>query len=268
MSSPETAAAPRVLIVDHKPDSRAELERLCRANGLQTLPPADTATFALRHARMLRPHLVLVDTDLPDMTGLDLLENLGTDTIAGIVIATRTDLAARAFETGAVDYLVKPFSEKRFAQAITRASAWLAAAAARGQPGTHDRRATVNEAEPLPLLIGERQQRLHLLHPARIEYVEAEGNYVTFHVNRNEYVSRDTLKRLELLLGQRGFLRIENSVLLNVGAIDYVIPFGRGRFVFTLRSGITLRSTLTYRASILARLPLAKGRREQVFARI
>jgi hypothetical protein len=59
-----------------------------------------------------------------------------------------------------------------------------------------------------------------------------------------------------------GFLRIENSLLLNVGAIDYAVPFARGRFVFTLRSGTTLRSSLTYRAGILERLPLVRGRRE------
>lgn len=251
----------RVLIVVPDPDSRAGLERLCQANGLQPLPAADTGAFALRLARMMRPDLVLVDADLPDMTGLELLETLKTDATGGVMVTTRNDLAVRAFETGALDYLLRPISNKRFVQAIARARVWLSAAAMQRQPGGRDRRAGTRA--PSPVLVGERNHRLYLLDPTRVEYVEAEGNYVTYHVDSGEYLSRDTLKRLELTLRVHGFLRIENSVLLNIGAIDYVVPFERGRFVFTLRSGMTLRSTLTYRGGILERLPLARGRRER-----
>jgi DNA-binding LytR/AlgR family response regulator len=213
----------RVLIATRDPELRAGLERLCHENGLQTLPAADTGAFALQLARMLSPDFVLVDTELSDMTGLQVLEELRTDNLAGVVVTAR---------------------------AIARARIWLSAAASRGRAGNGN-----------PVLVGERQHRLYLLDPGRIDYVEAEGNYVIFHDATHEYLSRDTLKRLELTLRACGFLRIENSLLLNVGAIDYAVPFGRGRFVFTLRSGMTLRSTPTYRAGILKRLPLARGRR-------
>jgi two-component system LytT family response regulator len=253
----------RVLIVDPDHDSRCGLERLCRTNGLQLLPMAETGAFALRLAKMLRPQLVFVEAHLPDMTGLELLERLKADTIGGVVVAARTDLAARAFETGALDYLLRPISNKRFTQSLGRARMWLAAAAIQASAGARRRRPLVSDSGPSAVLAGERNHRLYLLDPARVEYVEAEGNYVTYHADSGEYLSRDTLKRLELTLQTYGFLRIENSVLLNVGAIDYVVPLERGRFVFTLRSGMTLRSTLTYRAGILQRLPLARGRRER-----
>lgn len=234
----------RALIVDRDPESRACLERLCRTNGLQPLPPAESGARALRLARTLSPDLVFVEADLPDMAGLELLEELTSGSTVGVLVTARTDLALRAYEAGALDYLVKPLGSRRFAQAVARARVWRA--------GGGDR---------MPLLIGERQHRQYLLDPARVEYVEAEGNYVIFHVASREYLSRDTLKRLELTLQTCGFLRIENSLLLNVGAIEYAVPFGRGRFVFTLQSGTTLRSSLTYRAGILSRLPLARGRR-------
>jgi two-component system LytT family response regulator len=258
-----TSEESRVLIVDANPESRLALERLCRANGLQLLPPAENGAFALRLARMLRPDLVLVDADLPDMTGPELLERLRTDSIAGIVVATRPDLAVRAFETGALDYLLRPVSNKRFIQAMARARMWLAATDLQGQSCGSQRRPGETDRACADVLVGERHHRLYLLDPARVEYVEAEGNYVTYHADSGEYLSRDTLKRLELTLQVHGFLRIENSVLLNVGAIDYLVPLERGRFVFTLRSGMTLRSTLTYRAGILQRLPLARGKRER-----
>jgi two-component system LytT family response regulator len=257
---PGTAAELRVLIVDPDPGSRAGLERLCRANGVRPLPAADTGACALRLARTLRANLLFVDAALSDMTGLELLDKLDMDKVGGVVVTTRTDLAVQAFETGALDYLLRPFSTKRFVQTITRARTWLSATAPPGQSGDRQRRPGVSGT---PVLVGERHHRLYLLDPARIEYVEAEGNYVTYHMDSGEYMSRDTLKRLELTLQVHGFLRIENSVLLNVAAIDYVVPFGRGRFVFTLCSGVTLRSTLTYRAGILERLPLAGGRRER-----
>jgi two-component system LytT family response regulator len=211
---------------------------------------------------MLRPDLLLVDSDLSDMNGLDLLEKLSHDGIAGVVVTSRTDLAIRAFETGALDYLLKPVSERRFAQAIARARTRLPGAARQIQSVRSDRGPGACDATSAPVLIGERQHRMYLLDPARVDYVEAQGNYVTFHTDGAEYLSRDTLKRLELTLQARGFLRIEHSLLLNVGAIDYVVPFGRGRFVFTLRSGMSLRSTATYRAGIVERLPLGRSRRE------
>jgi DNA-binding LytR/AlgR family response regulator len=136
---------------------------------------------------------------------------------------------------------------------------------ARGADADEDRYSPVAEDPPNPnrvqpqLLVGERQHRLYVLDPIRIEYVESKGNYVIFHRAGREYLTRDTLKRLETLLDPHGFLRIENSLLLRLGAIDYAVPIGRGRFVFTLHSGMSLRSSLTYRGRILERLPLARG---------
>jgi len=112
-------------------------------------------------------------------------------------------------------------------------------------------------------LVGEHQHRLYVLDPTRIDYIEAEGNYVVFHDAAREYLSRDTLKRLESILLADGFVRIGNSILLNIGAIDYAVPTGRGRFVFTLRSGTSLRSSATFRSRILERLPLAHRSKQE-----
>ncbi len=112
-------------------------------------------------------------------------------------------------------------------------------------------------------LVGEHQHRLYVLDPTRIDYIEAQGNYVVFHDAAREYLSRDTLKRLESILLADGFVRIGNSILLNIGAIDYAVPTGRGRFVFTLRSGTSLRSSATFRSRILERLPLAHRSKQE-----
>jgi two-component system, LytTR family, response regulator len=115
-------------------------------------------------------------------------------------------------------------------------------------------------------LVGERERRLYPVDPHKVDYIESDGNYVTLHVGPRDYIARDTLKRLESLLAPVGFIRIERSLLLNLRAIAYVQPGGRGGFAFTLASGACLRSSHTFRAAILRSLPLVSSARPQNFA--
>jgi LytTr DNA-binding domain len=107
------------------------------------------------------------------------------------------------------------------------------------------------------LLLGERDRRLYVLRPEKIDYVEADGNYVKFHIVGLEYIARDSVKRLASALVHMDFVRIERSLLLNLRAISYVQRIGRGTYAFTLVSGACLRSGATYREHILRALPLA-----------
>jgi DNA-binding LytR/AlgR family response regulator len=108
-------------------------------------------------------------------------------------------------------------------------------------------------------LIGERERRLYPIDPHKIDYIESDGNYLALRVGTTEYVTRDTLKRLEPLLSPLGFIRIERSLLLNLRSIAYVEPSGRGSFAFTLSSGACIRSSHTFRAAILKTLPLVQA---------
>jgi two-component system LytT family response regulator len=96
------------------------------------------------------------------------------------------------------------------------------------------------------------------LDPARIDYIEAAGNYVKYHLKNTQYIARESLKRLDTLLGPAAFVRIERSLLLNIRAIAYAQPFGPGVFAFTLASGTCLYSGHAYRDTILAALPLRR----------
>jgi len=83
----------------------------------------------------------------------------------------------------------------------------------------------------------ERGQRLYPVQPRRIDYVESAGNYVKFHVDKCEYIARESMKRLEVILGRAGFVRIERTLLLNILAISFVETVGHGAFAFTLSNG-------------------------------
>jgi len=108
------------------------------------------------------------------------------------------------------------------------------------------------------ILVAEREQRLYPVEPRRIEYVESAGNYVKFHMDKCEYIARESMKRLEIVLGLAGFVRIERTLLVNILAISFVETVGHGAFAFTLKNGVRLHSGPGYRETILRALPLRR----------
>jgi two-component system LytT family response regulator len=117
------------------------------------------------------------------------------------------------------------------------------------------------EPPPRTLLVGEREHRLYVLTPENVEYIAAQGNYVKLHASGADYISRDSVKRLAISLADRGFLRIERSLIVNVRAIAYAQRAGQGTYIFTLHSGTSLRSGARYRGAILQVIPLLQPTR-------
>ena len=258
----------KLLIVDDDPAARTGLIRLCkRAQDMCVVGEAGTGAKAIEAVESLRPDLTLLDVELPDMSGFDVLRALRCQHKHRTILITRsTQDAPGAFAAGAIDYLVKPVNEAEFSASILRARA-------RGLPHRNDARrrhgaaATAaprqRDTGPPLLLIGEREHRLYPLDPCQIEYIESAGNYVTYHLASARYIARESIKRLEAVLAPAGFVRVERSLLLNVRAIAYAQPIGHGTFVFTLTSGARLDSGHAYRDTILAALPLRRRGRPQ-----
>lgn len=111
--------------------------------------------------------------------------------------------------------------------------------------------------DKLQFLVGERQHRLYPLEVEQIDYIEAHGNYVKIRSGTCDYIRRDSIKRLAAYLADRGFIRIERSLLLNVRAVAYAQVADHGSFAFTLNSGARIQSSTSYREAILNVLPLA-----------
>jgi two-component system, LytTR family, response regulator len=249
----------KVLIVDDQADARASLIGLCECRGdIQVIGEAACGKAGLEASGTLKPDIVFVDAELPDMSGFDLLRAVAANTSPlGIMVSSCTDHANRAFDEGAFDYLVMPVAAKRFDRAMTRAHFRLSYAA----PGSGRFSSDSSEfgrAAPVPprFLVGERQRRLYPLDPKSIDYIEADGNYVTLRVGKVEYLSRDSIKRLSIQLAALGFIRIERSLLVNAAAVSYAEATGHGAFALTLSSGVCLHSSAAYRDSIFRIIPL------------
>jgi DNA-binding LytR/AlgR family response regulator len=232
----------KVLIVEDLAHARDSLIGLCERSGdIQVVGEVGCGKAAIDAAVTLDPDIVLLDAELPDMSGFDLLRAVAADTYPlGIMVSGCADHATRAFEEGAFDYLVMPVAAMRFDRAMTRA------------------RYRLNCAPPGPprFLVGERQRKLYPLDPKSIDYIEADGNYVTLRAGKVEYLSRDSVKRLSMQLAPLGFIRIGRSLLVNPAAVSYAEVAGHGTFALTLTSGICLHSSAVFREAILRVIPL------------
>ena len=249
----------KVLIVDDQVHARDSLIRLCERNDdVQVVGEAACGMAAIDAAGTLTPDIMLLDVELPDMSGFELLRAVGADTRPlGIMVSNCADHASRAFAEGAIDYFVMPVTAERFDLAITRARQ-------RFNYGLIDygrftsRPSDLGRAAPVTprFLVGERQRRLYPLDPKAIDYIEADGNYVTLRAGKVEYLSRDSIKRLSTQLAELGFIRIARSLLVNAAAVSYAEVAGHGTFALTLTSGACLHSSAAYRDSILRIIPL------------
>jgi two-component system LytT family response regulator len=252
-----------LLIVDDEPSARIGLRRLCeQAPDMRVVGEAGTGATAIEAVEQLRPDLMFLDADLPDMSGFDVLHALRRrHQRRTILITANAQDAPSAFAAGALDFLVKPVNEQALSTSILRARA---RAVARLAPARRLQMPTLKEpprassAERPLYLVGEREHRLYPLDVLDIDYVQSTGNYVTFHLGGVEYIARDSIKRLNSVLAPAGFVRIERSLLLSIRAIAYAQPVGHGSFVFTLASGARLHSGHAYRDTILAALPLRR----------
>lgn len=245
----------RLLIVDKEPAARSAFTRLChRITDLHIVGEAGSGGAAMDLVENLAPDVMLIDLALPDMSGFDVLRlaaiSMGP---LGITTSNEPEYAERAIAEGAVDHLVKPVSVDRFDRAIGRVR--QRSGIGEAAEGRLIRRILHLLARRPKLLVGERQRRLYPLDVEKIDYVEADGNYVTIRVGDAEFISRDSIKRLAADLAEFGFVRIDRSVLLNIRAVQFAEPTGHGTLAFTLSSGACLHSSKTYRETIVRMLP-------------
>lgn len=230
----------RVVIVDDEPPARLVVrEYLANQPGVEIVAECGNGFEAVKAVSELSPDLVFLDVQMPKLNGFEVLELLGRS--VPVIFTTAFDqYALRAFDVHAVDYLLKPFSEERFAEALSRVRQQRAAAGTRAM----DVPALVAEARPRQGPIGRVLIRdgaqVHVLPVERIDYVEAQDDYVAFKADGRQFLKDQTMANLEAMMDPERFVRIHRSYLLNIERIARVELYAKDSRVAILRDGTRL----------------------------
>jgi two-component system LytT family response regulator len=238
MSEPEHPPL-RVAIVDDEPLARAVVrEYLSACPGTEVVAECANGFEAVKAVAELSPDLLFLDVQMPKLTGFDVIELIGT--AVPVVFTTAYDqYALRAFEVHAVDYLLKPFNAERFGQALARARERLAAREPLPVDALLDAARPAGGAPVERVLIRDGSQ-VHVLPIDKIDYIEAQDDYVCFKAEGKSYLKDQTLVNVEATLDPRRFVRIHRSYLLHIDRIARVELYAKDSRVAILRDGTRL----------------------------
>lgn len=241
----------RALIVDDEPLMREGLRTFAHRDGRLTLVgEATSGAEAVALVRRLRPDLLFLDVQMPELDGLDVVAALGMDLPPAVVFVTAYDqYAIRAFDLHAVDYLLKPFEEERFTTAVTRAVQRLDA-----RPGGSAAGAVLSQVTQR-LLVKE-DGRVVVVPVADVDWVEAADNYVKLHTAQRVWMLRSSIRDVERQLAPAGFARAHRSAIVNIRRVRELQPLFNGESVIVLHSGTKVTLSRGYRDAFRARLAL------------
>jgi two-component system LytT family response regulator len=253
-----TTAPPwRVVVVDDEPPSRMTLRLLlARSPGFVLIAECAHGEEAVAAVRSQAPDVLMLDVQMPGMDGFDVLRTIGPVAVPAVVFVTAYDrYALRAFETHALDYLLKPFSDERFAAVLDRVGTRLQersqAAVGRRLAALLDSNTPVAGAAQLVVRDGGKT----LVIPYDdIVWIEAEDYYVCVHAGERRTLVRVPLKTIANSLDRERFVRVHRSAIVNLSCIRRVEPLASGDQRLVLRDGTQLRVSRTYRPSLEAHL--------------
>jgi two-component system, LytTR family, response regulator len=241
----------KVLVVG---DERMARERICNLlkddNDIEIVGISGNGFKAVREVQECRPDLIFLDVQLPDKNSFVFLDAIKKDSMPFIIFVTAyQQYAVRAFELCALDYLLKPFDRDRFEKALHRAKIEI----------QHKRDDEINNrifkmleelnkrSTYLERIIIKKDDHMFFLKTEQIDWIEAEGNYVTVHYGNNTHLLRQTISTLEAQLDPTKFLRIHRSIIVNIERMHELHPWVHGDYHVVLRDGTKLTLTRNYR---------------------
>jgi two-component system, LytTR family, response regulator len=246
----------RVLIVDDEPIARRGIRRLlAAARDVEVIGECDNGRSAIKAIETLSPDLVLLDIQMPELSGLEVATALDPARMPEIIFLTAFDeYAVRAFDLSAVDYVLKPIDEERFARALARARARLEAEADVDLQG--HLRQLLRELEAKKELetrfVIRSAGEILLVRADEINAVTSEDNYVRLYTDRGSFLLRATVTAMAERLDPTLFIRVRRSTLLRLDRIVQIHPLINGTYEFVLADGMRVNSSRHYRANVEA----------------
>ena len=234
----------RVVVVDDEPLARAVVrEYLTKYSEVELVAECGNGFDAVKAVTELSPDLLFLDVQMPKLDGFEVLELLGRD-VPVVFITAYDQYALRAFEVHAVDYLLKPFSEERFAEALERTRERLRAMRTADEPQALDVDALVAQARPrqgpLERVLIRDGAQVNVIPVNRLDFVEAQDDYVSFKADGKQYLKDQTLANVEASLDPACFVRIHRSYILNIERIARVELYAKDSRIAILGDGTKL----------------------------
>jgi len=232
------------MIVDDEPLARSNVSLLLRLHPeIEIIRECGSGMEALAEIRTSKPDLLFLDVEMPECDGFDVLEILGGDLPPAVVFVTAFDkYALRAFEAGALDYLLKPFDNGRFERALERAKERIA----------QGRRLTRTVEHIAVKSAGE----LTFLKISEIDWIEAADYYSCLHVGAKSHLLRRSMAELDEELDQSVFCRIHRSIIVKLDRVRGLKLNENGEYDVLLHNGTRLRLSRRYRKQLQSRMDL------------
>jgi two-component system LytT family response regulator len=249
----------RVLIVDDEPLARAGLKDLCeRDPDIEVVGECSDGRAAVAAIEQIEPDLLLLDIQMPGMDGFEVLRAVGPDRMPQVIFVTAYDqFALRAFDVHALDYLLKPFGDKRFLDAIARAKearrqtgmsdlrarllGLLEAVGLEERPGAESIHARMDpNAESQRFasrIVVKERGRIFLVRVDEIDWIEAADYCAKLHVREKVYLIRESLKSLAARLDPACFFAVSRSAIVNLDRVREIQPYSRGSHIVILTDG-------------------------------
>lgn len=265
--SPSPAGAVRTVIVDDEPAARRGIRLLLSRDAeINVVGEAADGLEAVEVITRLRPDLVFLDVQMPGIDGFEVLRRASEKVPLSVIFVTAYDEhALKAFDVNAVDYVLKPYEDSRFLAAVQRAKTGLRSRDAEALASRLARLlqfvgsdSNVPAAAPAPAIPAvtteERPDRILLkssgeiffLKVDEIDWIEAEGDYMKFHVSGKAHLLRETMARLEARLDPKRFIRIHRSTIVNIDRVRKLTPAFAGEYAVVLADGTKLRLSRGY----------------------
>lgn len=230
----------RVLIVDDEALARTLLkEHLAEMADVEVVGEAANGFEALKLIEELAPDLVLLDIQMPKLSGFEVLELLGERSPAIVFVTAYDEFALRAFQVHAVDYLLKPVEAGRLAEAVARAAERVRAKTPGPSPAKLSAAARP-PGKPLERVLIREGGRVIVLPVDRLDFVEAQDDYVCFAAEGKRYRKQQTLTEIEAQLDPQRFVRVHRSFLLNVERLARIELYGKDSWLAILGDGAKL----------------------------
>jgi two-component system LytT family response regulator len=251
----------RTLLVDDEVLSRLSLRQALMSHAkVEIVSECGNADEALRVIDSLHPDLVFLDIRMPGMDGFGLIERLAPGMLPLVVFASAYDEhALKAFDAGALDYVLKPIDQDRFDRCMMRVVAQWQRLIGERPPSRHG--AFSAPAHPVLRFSVPAGEHLRVIRAEEIDWISADGNYVRLHVAGDALLHRETLRNMEAVLDPARFARIHRATIVNIDRIKQVHPLFRGNAQIVLADGTQLLLSRRFRerARVAFGLPFETG---------